>query len=277
MAKKKVATTTQQQDDLEVSNMETDQPQPTGISGDETDKSEIYDPSHPGWTQYVLEQLTDDEKFNDLPKADGLRRLVETLIGPIVKFDTKMEEVPRHGTDTSKNTATAVVQITYLNNRLLRNGSPTPMSVTATGDANDLSCDFPFNKYLSSMAETRAKGRAYREILRLKNTCTSEEISGSDVVPAPKKISDATIVAIDMWAQRANVGVHEVFKKVFEKDQKQELKPSIRKYDTDETQDVLERLQKLHKKLEKDKDAGKSVSPPKELGTYDSSWREYFG
>lgn len=277
MAKKK-AVPKQTEETIVVSNEETPDV-PVGAPGAPSDGPEDssgqmtpeMNTKHPGWSQYVVDKLSDDEKFQDMPKTDGLRRLVEELVGPIVNMETKMEEVPRHGIDSDKNTATATVKITYLNSRFTQNGRPTPMSVCSTADANGLSCQHPFNKYLSSMAETRARGRAYREILRLKNICAAEEIDGSEPVLADNKPNDAMIQAVDMNAKRAGVNVQDTFRYVFEKEQGQKLKKGIRSYTKEEVQEVLERVQTLHKKLEKT-----NKSAPEALGTYDPSWREYF-
>src|SRR5690348_8751273 len=42
-------------------------------------------PYDEGWSEYVLSELSDDEKYGNNPTTDGLRRIVNVLLGAIIK------------------------------------------------------------------------------------------------------------------------------------------------------------------------------------------------
>lgn len=222
----------------------------------------------PGWTQAVLDQLEEDEMYDGAPKADGLRRLVEKIIGPIISIDNVVVEAPKHGAAGSeKNTATVTSRMQILSTQYNR-----PFLVSATADANDLSCSHPFNKYLSSMAETRAEARVYRKALRLKNVVSSEEI-GSDTHIIKEQLPDSSIIVIDRKCRDIDIDV----KKTFEIGLPDiDVKRSIRDYSVDESKIILDKLHTLQKKLIP-KDGKKTPEKPAELGSYDPQWKDYFG
>ena len=123
----------------------------------------------PEWNDYVLSLLTEDE-FDErvagtkLPKTDGLGRVVRLLFGTPVKSKTKITHLTNDGVVASHS-----VSLLSLNDQYL--------DYTAVADATSENTDPPYNKFLVAVASTRARGRAYRDILGLKNIPVAEELS----------------------------------------------------------------------------------------------------
>src|SRR5688500_6009345 len=64
-------------------------------------------PTNPEWSDYVLSQLTDNEKDNGSPRVDGLRRIATKLLGP---FSSHTEVVQAPGLD---GRATVMVRLEF--------------------------------------------------------------------------------------------------------------------------------------------------------------------
>ena len=126
-------------------------------------------PLEKGWTDYLMSLLREDEIFDKRPTCDGLRRLVEELVGPILGREVIILNPP---TKDNNMTASIVVRLSvnsngdFWGNRVITEED--------VGDAGPFNSDPPFDKYPSSLAMTRAEGRCLRRILRMK-TITSEE------------------------------------------------------------------------------------------------------
>jgi hypothetical protein len=124
--------------------------------------------SSPEWNDYVLSLLTDDE-FDErvagvrLPKTDGLGRLVKLLFAGIIFSKTKITHITQDGVIAS-HTIAIMANDQYV-------------SYTAVADATENNTDPPYNKFLTAVASTRARGRAYRDMLGLKNVPVAEELS----------------------------------------------------------------------------------------------------
>jgi hypothetical protein len=174
--------------------------QPTPVLTAETVGKSIPDRTDPEWTEYVLAQLTDKEKEKDYPKADGLRRLVEKLIGPINKIYTTVIQPPQ-----KDNFMTATIKTTVE----LADGS----SYDACTDVQKEHLQHPFDKHISAIAETRAEGRAYRKILRLQNIVTQEEMVTESGQRDQNKMSTMQIAFIDLMCNntRLNINVRKIF------------------------------------------------------------------
>lgn len=131
----------------------------------ESIKEKIPRRDSPEWTDFILSKLEEDEFFEGYPKIDGLRRMVEMYIGKISKVDTSVQFIAG-----SINTiiVTAVVE--------LYNGE----SWSASADANMFSTIGVFRNRLAAIADTRAKAKVFREILRLRNQTTAEENENLD-------------------------------------------------------------------------------------------------
>ncbi len=239
-------------DDFEVSNSDEDKMAADMSPPNITD---------PGWTQYVLDHLVDDEMFEGNPKGDGLRRLVEKFIGPIVAMETDLKTFPTGRSD--ENSATAVCRIT-----IQRPGSNVPIVVSQVADATLESCPYPFSKFLSAIAETRALGRCYRAALRLKNVVTSDELAGEKVLQNTDRIQDSALKIIEKKCKDLDLNVQKVFWEGIDKDNK----PAAKDYSEEDGVQVLDKIHSLQKKLET-KDNAKV---PEAIKGYDGEWRSYF-
>lgn len=125
----------------------------------------------PKWSDYVLSQLAEDEKQGDYPKTDGLRRLVNLLIGPIIRTDVEVVNCPSYGqANHNDNTSTIKVSLQIHDKELNRD-----IVYSSCADASTIGMEAPYSYYLSAIAETRAEGRAYRKVLGLKNIITADE------------------------------------------------------------------------------------------------------
>lgn len=135
---------------------------------------EVPDRTSAKWSDHVLSELAPDEKIDNYPKADGLKRLVQLFLGPIIESTTDLKNFPTFGADGhSQNTSTAVVTIKIADREL-----NTITTFSAVADASCYSVqDEPFNHHLSAIAETRAEARVYRKALGLKNVVSVDELS----------------------------------------------------------------------------------------------------
>ena len=80
-------------------------------SAEEVDESEFLENSEVGipsieseqWADYVMDKFRNDEMENGNPTCDGLRRVTELLVGPIIGRDVAIHQSPNienHGTST---------------------------------------------------------------------------------------------------------------------------------------------------------------------------------
>lgn len=114
----------------------------------------------PNWTEFIINDLSEEEMFEGIPRMDGLRRMIEKHISPIVKTYVSVNPVVGQ---TLTIVATATIE--------LENGE----IHTACSDASPYGISDEFKYKLTALADTRAKSKAYREILRLQNTFTTDE------------------------------------------------------------------------------------------------------
>lgn len=204
------------------------------------------------WSDYILSQLSEDEKDQGYPKADGLRRLVEKYIGRIMLINSKVVQAP-----SSNNAYIATVKTT-INVLLLHSGQI--MTFSACADAVKEFCPKPYNQHLSAIAETRAEGRVYRKLLRLKNTATREEMMSQDthsdlelITPNQKNIID-----ILCRSDRLNINVQKLFSRHFQDNK------LISKYTFNQASEIGAILSEYQSDLN---------NIPQEIRGYDAAWR----
>lgn len=160
----------------------------------------------PEWNDYVLSQFVDEELYINNPTVDGLRRVVELLLGEIVHSTTQIVQTPDEG---NGRRATAIVTIVIHP----RYSAALPHTFSGSADAfpgnlQDLVADNPV-----AMAETRAEGRALRRALRLRNVVAEElknappldEVRESTAIGA---MSTNQINCINMLAANTQRGVN---------------------------------------------------------------------
>lgn len=122
--------------------------------------------SSPEWTEYVMSLLTDKEIINGFPKCDGLRRVFEMLMGPIITMAIDVKQVPQID---KANRSTVVVSVQY------RNSSGELITVMDATDVDQFNTMKPFCSYPTATAVTGAEGRCLRKAMRLVNVITNEE------------------------------------------------------------------------------------------------------
>lgn len=161
----------------------------------------------PAWTKYVLDQLTNEEKYDGRPKMEGLRRLIPNLIGPIVDQSIKLHRV-------DDKAVVASVKVTVFDLDLGRE-----VSYESVANANFEYTQEPFNMHLPALAEAKAEGRVYRKILKLQFTPTSEELMATPV-RSNDLISSTQTSFIDTMCKKGrgfDIDVDKLFKKVIGK------------------------------------------------------------
>lgn len=201
----------------------------------------------PNWTQYVLGQLTDDEKDGDFPKVDGLRRLVEKEIAIIVQQRTMVLQTPNIN---NGYIATVKSELTLQNESHFE----------AIADAAKNELMPPYDKYISAIAETRAEGRVYRKALRLKNVVTREEISDSQSTESG--ITNVQMNLIDVLCNndRLNINVEKLLSNIF----KDKVKEGITKYSHEEGVLISKTLNDYQANVDK---------IPQELKGFNPNWK----
>ncbi len=177
---------------------------PTLDLSDIEDKMEepIPDMSDPSWSDYVLNQLTEEEKYNGNPTTDGLRRIVVKLLGPIVRSMPIIAQCPNRD---NGNHATIgwEIAIKYQDN---------PMDIRTFGDVADVyseNTDALFAKHPSATASTKAEGRALRKALQLRHTLAAEEISNISVSESTN-ITTSQISWINLTCDKNNIDVNKL-------------------------------------------------------------------
>lgn len=125
-----------------------------------------------GWTDYVLAQLEDDEKLDGNPTVDGLRRIVDLILGyRLIDVNSEVIQVP-----TPDNDRRATVKVTVK----LDDGEH---SISASGCADCYAgntAGIQYSKHPVAMAETRAEGRALKRLLRLRKVISAEEAMSNE-------------------------------------------------------------------------------------------------
>lgn len=159
---------------------------------DAEDISSIPFRTDPEWTDFIINQLTEEEKFGGVPKMDGLRRMVEKYVSPITNIEVSI--IPHTGQIL---TVIAIASVTLYNGE----------KYTACSDANMFGATNDFKNKLTALADSRAKSKAFREILRLQNTYTSEEINEVSDPEDDSFITRPQVSIIEQKCQKLGISV----------------------------------------------------------------------
>lgn len=164
----------------------------------------------PNWSDMVMENLKANEQQDGYPTCDGLRRLVELFIGPIIERRVTVHQVPKDKSGTATVSVTVTCCISNENHPAytLR----LPIVEECVADCSYYNTAAPFNLHLTATAESRAEARCYRKMLRLKNVVSAEEVANvPDVQETDWKPNDPIgpeqITAIDNICSKANMDV----------------------------------------------------------------------
>jgi len=162
-------------------------------------------PSDPEWTQFVLGKFLEDEVDGKNPRVEGLRRVAGELVGELIEEGCDLVAAP---TEENRFRACAKAWGVFL----------TPDGIQkrfeALADAHSENCFEDYATYLVAMADTRAKGRMYRNALCLRRVVSAEEVSktmGAAIdVQRGGAIHTSQISMIRMISDRHNFVIAEV-------------------------------------------------------------------
>lgn len=189
------------------------------LSSDPTLEQEIsMNPDNPGWTNYVLSHLADDEMEDGYPKTNGLRRIFEKVMGVTIVSSgptTVFPPIPNNG-----NNATVIYELYW------EDSEGTAFKVTSTADALGQSLSGEFAHHPSAIADTRAEGRALRRAMKL-NVLVKEEVDGNTDKKEKKEEEDGPadknqINSIDILCQprKCNLNPQKVVRHLYNKELK---------------------------------------------------------
>jgi hypothetical protein len=158
----------------------------------------------PDWEDYVMQQFRPDELFNGKnPTVNGLRRVCEVALGPIVGGKVNVVQCP------SGDGGTAVVEYELTVECINQVGSITRVFSSAA-DAHYGNTDPLFRKYLTAIAETRAEARALRKAMKIK-TAAADELS--EVANLDRDVASPTQErAIEKAIRRKSLDINQIAK-----------------------------------------------------------------
>ena len=164
----------------------------------EQERPKEYDPE---WSEYLLDQLSDNELINGAPTVDGLRRITEKCFGEIIESKSDIIETP-----TSQNNQRCTIRHTLT---IAKYRSAQVISVDGCVDVLYHKTPYPFKDHLVATADTRAEGKALRRALKIK-VVTAEELQNEDeqeVLSSDEFVNDQQILALNQLCKRLNVSV----------------------------------------------------------------------
>ena len=124
----------------------------TDVVASDVDAPQMTDPE---WNEYVMSMFTDKEMYNGNPLVNGLRRVAEVVLGPIVYSGPTQVFPPQR--DDHHGRATVVFSVEFQNG----------MRFSEVADCWEGNTDDMFCAYAIATASTRAEGRALRKALSL--------------------------------------------------------------------------------------------------------------
>jgi hypothetical protein len=212
------------------------------------------------WTDYVLSQLSDDEKINGNPTTDGLRRIFETILNcTILHINTEVVQAP---SPENEKRATVVYRMDYILNDSTTHEDFKYRSVTGAADVYWGNCDKVYRNHPVAVAETRAEGRALRRALRLRKVVAAEELA-KEIEDNPDggsvgKISNNQINFMDILAKRLNISLKDLLVDLSVDSS------NISNISHEDAVNILRELSKYQQNVD---------SIPQKLHGYDPSWR----
>ncbi len=155
----------------------------------------------PKWTEYVLDKLENEELYEGFPTVDGLRRVTAEVFGTMIQSTTRLLEVP----DIKCTKCTA--EHTLVVNKFDGN----QVTVNAVVDVVKEYVQPPYNKFIVAMADSRAEGKAYRRLLKLK-ILSAEELQADDE-DTHVLIDPQVVIALTNLCKRQDLNVLKVVEK----------------------------------------------------------------
>lgn len=119
----------------------------------------------------ILGMLKPDEVYDGMPRAVGLRRISQLILGPIIKTDV---QIPRCELDH----AVVICSVTYMTPR-------GPVTFSDAAESSHLNTSEFFMAFPVASSTTKAFGRAFKSAIGL-DIVTAEEIAPKDHNPAQR-------------------------------------------------------------------------------------------
>jgi hypothetical protein len=241
--------------------MELQTPSNTDTSTKDVVTTDIPLMTSPEWNGYVTSLFEEDEMINGNPLVAGLRRVAETVLGPIV-FSGPSQVFPSTR-DDHHGRATVVFTVEF----------DSGVRYSDVADCWEGNTDDMFCAYAVATASTRAEGRALRKALRMKGVA-AEEITNKDTAKIVRDISskksssdgdydeqsrmsDAQFNFIDVKCRQLNINGKELFTSGFNAEVNRKVSKSV-------ASDIIDRLNEYQR--------DKSGIPENLLG-YNQEWR----
>lgn len=185
----------------------------------------------PEWNDYVLSQFTEDEyvevtvdndkKIKGL-KCDGLRRVAQKVLGPIISSGANNVHVQYPDYQINGKEQYAKMQIVpcaWVSYSIIFSTPFGNVTWGGTADVNYLNTDPKFIPFALATAETRAEARALRKALGIKvlaaeeltsqdNQSKMEVITNADWLPG--QITDSQKAVINRMCQKLNISVYKL-------------------------------------------------------------------
>jgi len=235
---------------------------PQEVGAESIDNNVVPHINSPNWQEYILRQFHDEELKDGNPTCDGCRRVVEEFLGPILRSGVS-EYTPAN--INNRGTATVVYNVSVLISNESHPLHDNTITIVEIADAGQHNTVAPYCNHAAATAATRAEGRCYRKLLRLKNTITAEEYSEranqlaeGEAWTIDDPVDDNQISIIDLMCRRLNINLLSF------------INSGISKYDSIEliskstASKMLQELNKIQRGV-KDKSTL--------LGNYDPEWR----
>ena len=142
----------------------------------------------PEWQEYVMNQFREDELFEGCPKAAGLRRVAQELLGDVISAGVSQMSVINQGEDSRAVTLSYTVEIDWkldFDINMFRDLQQIQRSIrTFSGMADGVeNKNCTFFRHPAAVVETKAMGRAFKNALCLNITTSEEKMSGYDSEP----------------------------------------------------------------------------------------------
>ena len=197
---------------------EQDIPDEMIIQDDENETSSAPSVNDPEWTDWVLSFLNDNEKQQDHPTVDGLRRIFEIIVGEIIETRIDIVSAPT----ISNNRAVAECTITYFpHGRFFGSSIQDLGQAKIISDAADCywgNTKKPYCDHTTATAASMSEGRCLRKAMRIKVLTNEEALSPEGVeaesvqseLHANDPASDNQKNAIIRIASRVNIDVEKL-------------------------------------------------------------------
>jgi len=159
-------------------------------------------PNEVGWTQHVLGKFLPDEIDGQNPRVEGLRRVASELVGELIEEGCDLVAAP---CEANGYRACAKAWGVFLTS------DGREKRFEALADANETNCFEDYATYLVAMADTRAKGRVFRNALMLRRVVSAEEVSKTSAITADIQgggaIHSGQISMIRILTDRMNISI----------------------------------------------------------------------